>query len=257
VNWIEHPQPAVGDHEGVRLVAYVGHAADGRYDSPHHAVAEPQAYRVDTPAGSPPLRTHFHTVDQFQYIAWGAGKIGRHDVAAGSVHYADGFTPYGPLRAGSGGYSYLTLRPTTDMGISYMPESRGELREALERRDEGGSAGNSGGAGGSAKDRRSFTLDLRADAASSSAGWERLIDDPDGLVVAVANCPAGGVTAVPIVGGRGAYLVVVNGEVVDGMGAAVGGPGALCWCPAGSTPSVSAGPEGARVALLAFGTGAR
>ena len=110
MEWIEHADPALEAGEQVRLVAYLGRAADGRYDSPHHGRPEPQAYRVDTPAGCPPLRTHFHTVDQFQYIAFGAGRIGAHDVAAGCVHYADGFTPYGPLRAGTEGYCYLTLR---------------------------------------------------------------------------------------------------------------------------------------------------
>jgi hypothetical protein len=242
MEWVEHSQPALRNGEAVRLVAYVGHAADGRYDSPYHALSEPQAYRVDTPAGSAPLRTHFHTVDQFQYVAWGTGRIGGHDVAAGWVHYADGFTPYGPLRAGTGGYSYLTLRATTDMGISYMPDSRDDLREALGRPTRR-----------AATARRSFTLDLRDGRASSPTGWNRLLDDPDGLLVAVADAPAVRSLDVPAVGaGSGAYLVVVNGGVDDGGRRR--GPGSLRWCAPGSAPTaVSAGPQGARVALLAFG----
>jgi hypothetical protein len=242
MQWIEHQPPALGDSASVGVVAYLGHAADGRYDSPHHGLAEPQAYRVDTPTGSPPLRTHFHTVDQFQYIGWGAGRIGGHNVAAGCVHYADGFTPYGPLRAADGGYSYLTLRATTDMGISYMPDSQPELRQALERRAEPG-------------DRRSFTLDLRGEGgrATASSGWTRLVDDPDGLVVAIADTPAHETLAVPPVRGGGAYLVVVAGGVDDDDGPR--GAGSVRWCPAGASPAVSAGPAGARVALLAFADG--
>jgi hypothetical protein len=248
VDWIEHPEPALGAGEGVRLVAYVGQAADGRYDNPHHGRAEPQAYRVDTPPGQPPLRTHFHTVDQFQYVGWGAGRIGAHPVAAGCVHYADRFTPYGPLRAGEGGYSYLTLRGTTDMGISYMPESRDELADALGRLD-----------GRDPKARRSLTLDLRSEESGSvlgsrSGGWTRLVDDADGLVVAAAECAAGREVQVPEVGSAGAWLVVVDGAVAatPASGGGLVGAGAVRWRGPGSSPALVAGDGGARVALLAF-----
>ncbi|HZA77456.1 MAG TPA: hypothetical protein VE623_13825 [Acidimicrobiales bacterium] len=245
MDWIEHQEPALTDGGSVRLVAYVGQAADGRYDNPHHGLSEPQAYRVDTPPGQPPLRTHFHTVDQFQYVGWGAGRIGSHPVAAGCLHYADRFTPYGPLRAGDGGYSYLTLRGTTDMGISYMPESRHELADRLGRlgRDPNG--------------RRSLTLDLRSVvAAPGPGGWTRLVDDADGLVIAVADCAAGQDVQAPEIGSAGAWLVVVDGAAVGAGDAGVPvGPGAVRWCDPGSSPTVVAGEIGARVALLAFPDG--
>jgi hypothetical protein len=242
MEWIEHPRPGLGSGGRVQVVSYLGHAADGRYDSPHHARREPQAFRVDTPGGSAPLRTHFHTVDQFQFVAWGTGRIGGHAVAAGSVHYADAFTPYGPLRSGDRGYSYLTLRGSTDMGISYMPESRGELREALAR--VGGRPG-----GRAAQARRSLTLDLRA-AEVLAGGWTRLVDEPDGLMVAVADCEAGRALGAPPVGATGGYFVVVDGTVADG--AAPAGAGAVRWSPPGSAPSVTSAGDGARVALLRF-----
>jgi hypothetical protein len=241
MEWIEHPAPGLGAGGRVGVVGYVGHAADGRYDSPHHARREPQAFRVDTPPGNDPLRTHFHTVDQFQFVGWGSGRIGGHDVAAGSVHYADGFTPYGPLTSGDGGYAYITLRGTTDMGISYMPDARDELREAL--------------AGGprDPRSRRSLTLDLRgADTSGVPPGsWARLVDDADGLVVAVADCPPGRAVGAPPAGTAGAYLVVVDGTVDGGTGTPVAA-GAVRWFPPGAAPSLVAAGDGARVGLLRF-----
>lgn len=71
MDWIEHPEPALTDGGRVQLVACVGQAADGRHANPHHGLSEPQAYRVDTPQDQPPLRTHLHTADQFQYVGWG------------------------------------------------------------------------------------------------------------------------------------------------------------------------------------------
>ena len=32
---------------------------------------------------------HFHQADQFQVVAGGAGRLGRHGVRTGSVHYAN------------------------------------------------------------------------------------------------------------------------------------------------------------------------
>src|SRR2546428_97397 len=47
--------------------------------------------------GDPDIVTHphYHTVDQFQVIAEGRGKFGRHDVAPYCVHFSRAYTPYG------------------------------------------------------------------------------------------------------------------------------------------------------------------
>src|SRR5689334_17803737 len=42
-------------------------------------------------------RAHFHTVDQFQIVVAGAGRIGRHELAPYSIHFSRAYTPYGPL----------------------------------------------------------------------------------------------------------------------------------------------------------------
>jgi hypothetical protein len=227
--WIDDQSSTAmpGDHIAVR--AYMGTPPTGRYESDGHGRPEPQAFLVESGAEKPELRTHFHTVNQFQYIARGGGTVGRHAVAPGTVHYADRFTPYGPLRNGPDGLAYLTLRASTDMGISYMPDERETLAGSL---DEHGIAAGS---------RRTFTLDL------TDADGDLLTDD-DGLRVAVAAVDAGADVSLGPAAGSGAFVVVVAGavEVGDGRHAAR----SLTWCGPGESLRATAGGDGARVAWL-------
>src|SRR5918996_384678 len=89
-------------------------------------------------------------------------------------------------------------------------------------------------------------------------GWAGtpLVDDADGLVIAVADCAAGQDVQAPEIGSAGAWLVVVDGAAVGAGDAGVPvGPGAVRGCDPGSSPTVVAGEIGARVALLAFPDG--
>src|SRR6266404_5097233 len=70
----------------------------------------PQAVRVDITNGTVP--PHFHIVDQFQIIVGGHGTVGKHPVDPGTIHYTDGYTPYGPI---STGVSYFVLRAQADV----------------------------------------------------------------------------------------------------------------------------------------------
>jgi hypothetical protein len=161
-------------------------------------------------------------------------------VHRGEVHYADRFTPYGPLHAGPDGFAYITLRPTTDTGISYMPDARDELRDRL--------AGSERAAG----DRRSLTLDLTDPAVvgTDEGTWTDVVVDEDELRVAAATVAPGSVLDTPRVGGDGAYLVVLDGSLDDeGTPRA---PGSLRWCEPGEQVHLTAGPEGVRVAHLQF-----
>lgn len=65
----------------------------------------PQGFLVEQPPHSvtPP---HFHEVNQFQVFGGGGCKIGKHDAAPISVHYANGHTPYGPISAGEDGFDW-------------------------------------------------------------------------------------------------------------------------------------------------------
>jgi hypothetical protein len=227
--WIDDQStPAMaGDHLAVR--PYIGTAPTGRYESEGHGRPVPQAFLVESGAAKPELRTHFHTVNQFQYIARGGGTVGRHAVAPGTVHYADRYTPYGPLRNGPDGLAYLTLRATTDMGISYMPDEREALGESLHKHgiDAGG--------------RRTFTLDL-----TEAEG--DLIDEDDGLRVAVVTADVDGDLTIGPVAGAGAFVVVVAGAVDadDGRHPAR----SLAWCSPGEAIEARATGDGAHLAWL-------
>lgn len=70
---------------------------------------------------------HFHQADQFQVVVHGAGRLGTHEVGPISVHFSAAFSPYGPIRAGSSGLHYFTLRNGWDPGARYMPGARAEL----------------------------------------------------------------------------------------------------------------------------------
>ncbi len=93
---------------------------------------KPQGFLVEQPPGSvtPP---HFHEVDQFQVFVGGDGRIGKHDAAPISVHFAAGHTPYGPIAAGDKGVTYFSLRAGFDPGAKYMPAQRAKLRPGPRR----------------------------------------------------------------------------------------------------------------------------
>jgi hypothetical protein len=73
-------------------------------------------------------RVHFHSVPQFQLFMEGRGSVSRHQLEGLWVHYADPFTPYGPI-VDQGGFSYFTIRARRDPGAFYMPESRHVLQD--------------------------------------------------------------------------------------------------------------------------------
>src|SRR5580692_4578218 len=65
-----------------------------------------RAVRSDHPlaflVNGPPryvIPAHFHDIDQYQIFVGGHATLGKHDVLPGSIHYADAYTPYGPIVA--------------------------------------------------------------------------------------------------------------------------------------------------------------
>jgi hypothetical protein len=213
---------------------------DGAYLPPPHD--GPQAYLAVQGAQVDEIPTHFHSVEQFQYVVTGSGVIGGRPVEAGVVHYADRFTPYGPLRAGPSGMTYATLRPCHDTGVFVMPAARHRLAGLVQA-----SARPAG-------DRRQHTVDLRAPTETSGgtgpSAWTDLRQGADGLRIAVTGIPAHAAAPPFTVGGCGAYLVVVSGTIDDG-----GGPyaaGSIMWRGAGDSVRCHAAAGGAQLALLQF-----
>ena len=93
----------------------------------------PQAYLVQQRSGT--VTSHFHRVPQYQVIAEGGGKLGRHDVQSVTVHYTDPYTGYGPIVAGEHGLSYFVMRPQFDPGAVYLDDTgaRGLLQPSRKR----------------------------------------------------------------------------------------------------------------------------
>jgi hypothetical protein len=87
----------------------------------------PHACLVDHPTPGGTIRAHFHDVDQFQIFTDGTGRIGKHRVQPGSVHYTDQCTTYGPIVNDNSGLKYMTLRPARDSGAKFMPGSKALL----------------------------------------------------------------------------------------------------------------------------------
>jgi len=67
---------------------------------------------------------HFHIADQYQVFVNGSGTFGKSVVGPLSVHYADRYTPYGPIRINGEGLSWYTVRLAKDPGAAYLPEAR-------------------------------------------------------------------------------------------------------------------------------------
>jgi hypothetical protein len=121
------------------LTSYIG---ANRYtpcsgEPPAPEAIYPMAFLVEQDPGSI-VGAHYHQADQFQVVVSGAGRLGHHELAAVSVHFAGAWSPYGPLRAGAEGLQYFTLRNGWDSGARYMefPENRAALRTVSRRHRE-------------------------------------------------------------------------------------------------------------------------
>jgi hypothetical protein len=86
----------------------------------------PEGFLVETPGLTPGNLTppHFHGVNQYQLMVGGGGTIGKFKLAPGVLHYADAYTPYGPIVSGPDGLDWLTLRQGSYIGGHLMPGSK-------------------------------------------------------------------------------------------------------------------------------------
>lgn len=141
------------------------------------------------------IHPHFHRVDQYQITVDGTGTIGKHSMDAVSIHYTDGFTPYGPILCGPEGMAFFNFRSHSDVGAYPMPESK----EELERK-----AG------------RSRTVPTRLHLnGDSSTKMEALIDlEEDGLATYEVVAPAGASLPDEVVGGACRYQLVLEGSMI-------------------------------------------
>ena len=92
----------------------------------------PQGFLVEQPPGAITL-PHFHETNQFQVFVEGIGSMGKHAAEPLTVQYANGHTPYGPIKASETGVKYFTLRQRWDPGAKYMPGARDKLTKGNQR----------------------------------------------------------------------------------------------------------------------------
>lgn len=79
------------------------------------------------------LAAHFHEQNQYQVFVEGSGRIGIHEIAPITVHYAGAYTGYGPLVAGPEGLKYFTLRPVFENGGIPVSEARERMKRGPRR----------------------------------------------------------------------------------------------------------------------------
>ncbi len=91
---------------------FFGKLVDQIEDRPQSHYTEMDANGVIVP--------HFHRVNQFQIMVSGHGSIGRNALPLVGLHYADGYTAYGPINAGPFGLGLFTIRAQSDPGAIYL-----------------------------------------------------------------------------------------------------------------------------------------
>ena len=106
-------------------------ALNGR--PPEHGMDFPQAYLVEQQPNQV-ADPHFHLIDQFQVVVAGDGLFGKRPIEGIAVHYANAYTPYGPIAAGPDGVHYITMRNRWDSTQAhFMPKCRDELKPVPRR----------------------------------------------------------------------------------------------------------------------------
>ena len=209
------------DRDGGRAVtrSYLGGAGA--------IVPGPQAVIVEMHDAGARIEPHFHDVDQFQIFIGGSGSMGKHPVTPVSFHYADAFTPYGPIVAGCEGISWFTLRLAAASAVYGMPECRHMLQGKPGRALSG-----------------TVSFGLAASAPVLGA-------QDDGLAVTAVRLAPNGAHEPAPAGGGGQFLLICRGTVTQ--------PGmafprlSLFQMDSGElSPHFAAGPEGADILMLQF-----
>lgn len=195
----------------------------------------PQAFVVKLPEPGGRFGSHFHDIDQFQIVVGGRGRIGKEEWLPGSVHYADAFTPYGPIVGDeTGGLAYLTLRIVTAGGLFLMPDSRDMLQGARGRNVHA-----------------TFEHDIPPPDPGHRDARVLMQLEPDGVFCAGIRLGPG--TPLTQLGRNvsGQYYVVFSGSIVTCEGTL--GPMGLLFLDADEAmPDVQAGDGGCELLLLEF-----
>lgn len=159
----------------------------------------PQGFLVEQPPGSVTL-PHFHETNQFQVFVDGIGSMGKHAARPLTVQYANGHTPYGPIKATETGVTYFTLRQRWDPGAKYMPGSREKLVKGNQRTRIKGNI--------------PLTSDSERAAMPAPVAETIFEREADGMAAWIYRFGPEASTSIPDAAGTGGqYLVVAAGEL--------------------------------------------
>lgn len=202
------------------------------YGSIAEAHPGPQAFLVDMPVEGSTIHPHFHDIDQFQVIVRGGGRLGPGPASPVAFHYADAYTPYGPIVGGKDGVSFYTIRSACSTGYFPMPEARAKLKTKPGRNV----AGN-------------FNINQPLPAAGQHARETLLEDKTDNVLVIGLRMGAGAkAQGQTPTGGDQYYLVCTGSLAMNGKDLP---PLTLMRVEnTESTPELTAGPNGAEVLIM-------
>jgi hypothetical protein len=194
----------------------------------------PQAYMIQMPDLDSYVPPHFHDIDQFQIALEGNGSFGKKSWPPGTFHYADAYGPYGPIIAGEGGISFLTLRVASSSGQYEMPGSRHLMPGHPGRSASGG-----------------FDVSEPVPPEGSPSVRGFITSRSDGMqAVGLRLAPNAREPGIPSDGG-GQYYVVHSGSLLES--GRVLPKYTLIFVDAGeNAPVLQAGPEGAVLVMLQF-----
>lgn len=182
------------------------------------------------------LRTHFHRHNQFQLFVRGGGTIGPHALSALTVHYAGGYTGYGPLVAGDDGLAYMTLRSVYETGSLTMKEHAAMMKRGPKRQ------------------MHSIPVQIASSAelaAIKSATQLELIElEPDGLAACLLTVPADRQIDPQLdpAGSVGRFHVILAGAL--NLNSRHMAPGEIAFVAAGEQVEMVAPGGGAQIACL-------
>ncbi len=201
----------------------------GRVKSIHEG---PQAFLVEMPDEGSTIHPHFHDVDQFQVVVGGGGRMGPDAIAPVAFHYADAYTPYGPIIGGKEGLDFFTIRAQCVTGFFPMPAARSKIVGKPGRNLYG-----------------QFETGKPLPAAGQSTRETLVTDASDGIkVMGMRLGPNASVAGEPSLAGNQYYLVCTGALIEHGKEAP---PRSLInVAPGEATPTLQAGPQGAEVLFL-------
>ena len=178
---------------------------------------------------------HFHIADQYQVFVNGSGTFGKSAIGPLSVHYADRYTPYGPIRINGEGLSWYTVRLARDPGAAYLPEAR-----PLQAEKPGRTITHSADLPPVLDSRRQIPV------------MER---HPDGVGARLEVVPQGESISLAAPAGIGGEIHILLRGSIEAGGEAWGRQTCLHLVP-GDSWSGKAGADGALILVLGFRTGA-